>query len=190
MKLISRNRNRRRQMVAWTLLEMMVATAVLSISGAAVCTAYLFGLRSFQALSNYAQLDQKNREGMDRITKEIRQASTMRPSQTGAISFVAGNGAEITYRHDAVTRQVTRWSNGVNTGPILFDCDAPRYQMGRRFPTPTNELPYEETSAVNDAKILDLTWKTGRQLRGNLTNTESIQTAKIVLRRKAIAGIP
>ena len=55
---------------AWTLLEMMISVAVFGIAGGAVASAYVFSLRSFQALSNYAILDQQNREAIDRITRE------------------------------------------------------------------------------------------------------------------------
>jgi prepilin-type N-terminal cleavage/methylation domain-containing protein len=67
----------KRRKAGWTLVEMMLAVGIFSIAGGAVATAYVFSLRSFQALSNYAILDQQNREAIDRITREVRQANSV-----------------------------------------------------------------------------------------------------------------
>ena len=58
------------------LIEMMIAMGIFGLVGGAVGSAYVFGLRSFQALSNYAVLDAQNRKAMDTITKEIREATS------------------------------------------------------------------------------------------------------------------
>ena len=49
----------------YTLVEMTVAMAVFSISGLALASVFLFSIKSFAAMGNYAVLDQANREAMD-----------------------------------------------------------------------------------------------------------------------------
>ena len=118
---------------AWTLVEMMFAVATFSVAGAAVGSAYVFGLRSFQAVSNYAVLDQDNREAMDRITREIRSARAV-VAHTNSDTFsmltvMNANYAEITYTFDFPNRQLKRTSNSV-TQVLLEDCHLLKFNLG------------------------------------------------------------
>src|SRR5437660_10798139 len=60
---------------AWSLLEMMVAMGIFSMAGLAMMSLYIFSSRSLVSLSNYAVLDQYNRQAMDTLTSEIREAT-------------------------------------------------------------------------------------------------------------------
>lgn len=170
----------------WTLLEMMIAVTVFSIAGAAVGATYLFGIRSFQAISNYAQLDQQNREAMDLLTREIRQANSVTAYQNGANSYltlVDGNRVPITYTFNGTTRQFIRTSNGVPR-VLLEDCSLLSFNLGMR--PPNTNFGYFPTTNVNLAKIVDLTWRTSRELPGGVINSENIQTARIVIRKQKV----
>ena len=59
---------------AWTLVEIMVAVAVFSIVGLVLMGTYLFSVKTMASMYNYALLDQSNRQAMDQLTREIRQA--------------------------------------------------------------------------------------------------------------------
>lgn len=173
---------------AWTLVEMMFAVATFSVAGAAVGSAYVFGLRSFQAVSNYAVLDQDNREAMDRITREIRSARAV-VAHTNSDTFsmltvMNANYAEITYTFDFPNRQLKRTSNSV-TQVLLEDCHLLKFNLGTR--APGEGFTYEPTSDRDKAKLVDLTWKTYRTLPGAVTNSEYIQTAKIAIRKHKIS---
>jgi prepilin-type N-terminal cleavage/methylation domain-containing protein len=173
----------------WTLLEMMIAVTIFSIAGAAVGSAYLFGLRSFQALSNYSILDQQNRKALDILTREVRQARRVEFKNDDTLVLKDGNYDTITYKFDSNTDQFTRTMN-MNTEVLLEDCSLIKFVMATRVPN-TNVLndanfytDYYETSDVNEAKVLNLTWKTRRELPNGVGQSENIQTARIVVRKQ------
>jgi hypothetical protein len=178
----------RKGLRAWTLLEMMFAVATFSIAGAAVASAYIFSLRSFQAVSNYAVLDQDNREAMDRITREIRSARAVvfhTNSDTFSMLTVKDAGYnDISYTFDFPNRQLKRTSPA-GTKVMLDNCHLLKFNLGTR--APGAGFTYTNATRLDQAKLVDLTWKTYRTLPGGVTNSEYIQTAKIAIRKHKIS---
>jgi type II secretory pathway pseudopilin PulG len=171
----------------WTLLEMMLAVGIFSLASAAICTAYVFSLRSFQGLSNYAVLDQQNRQAMDLLTREIRQANCVTSYSTnGSLTLLDGNGQTVTYSFNPTTRQFLRTAAG-STTVLLNDCSLIKFQMGMR--PPNTNYGYFPATNVNVAKMIDISWKTGRSLPGGVANTENIQTARIVIRKQKVSSL-
>lgn len=169
---------------------MMLGVAIFSIAGGAVATAYVFGLRSFQALSNYSILDQQNREAMDLLTREVRQAWYVSAKDDNSLTLVDGNRGTITYTFSPTTQQLTRNSNGV-TSVLLNDCSLINFTMATRVPnTNVNDLNYYtdiyKTVDINEAKVVNLSWKTRRELPGGVGQSENIQTARIVIRKQKL----
>jgi len=184
-----------RKLAGWTLLEMMIGVTVFSIAGAAISTAYVFSLRSFQALSNYSILDQQNREAIDRITREVRQARTVSAMDTyltRTLSLIDGDGNTVTYKFDRyqqnLTRTKTKPTGGTLEKTVLLDnCSLINFNLGMRPPIGGASITnYYPTTDLNKAKIVDLTWKTSRALPHGLANSENIQTARIVIRKQKI----
>ena len=178
---------RLKRIAAYTMIEMMIAVAVFSIAGGAMGSAYLFGLRSFQSLSNYAKLDKENREAVDRISRELREASSISSFDNylqNKLVFVDGNGKSITYQFNRYAQTLSRTSNGV-VSVMLTNCSLINFNLGTRAVS-TNYV-YDATTDPNHAKIIDLTWKTSKSLMGGrLTESENIQTARIILRKQAL----
>ena len=175
-----------RRTAAYTLIEMMFAVAVFAIAGGAVGVSYLFSLRSFAALNNYSMLDGQNREAIDRISRELRQARSITSFDnylSRRLVFVDGNYKTITYTFNRYTQQLTRTSNTVTT-VLLDDCSLINFNLGTRAVN-TNYV-YDPTSNPDHAKIIDLTWRTSRSLPGGPANSENIQTARIVIRKQAL----
>src|SRR5947209_4410455 len=97
---------------AFTLVETMVAVAVFSVAAAALATIFLFSIRSYAAMANYAVLDQKNRQAMDQLTFEIRQAKKIVNYITNATSssliITNGSGDQVTYTFSRPNQTVSR----------------------------------------------------------------------------------
>src|SRR4051812_1467359 len=95
---------------AWTLVEMMVAVTIFAISGLALSTIFMFSIKSYAAMANYAVLDQKNRQAMDTLTYELRQAIKVVDYSSNATSssltITNGSGVQVTYTFDASNQQV------------------------------------------------------------------------------------
>jgi len=172
----------------WTLLEIMIGVAIFSIASAAMATAYVFSLRSFQAMSNYSILDMQNRVAMDKLTREVRQAWSISARNTNSLTLVDGNGNYVTYTFNPNTKQLIRNDNGMRT-VLLDDCDLINFTMATRVPnTNINDFHYYtdlyKTSDINQAKVINLSWKTKRTLPGGVAQSENIQTARIVIRKQ------
>ena len=178
---------RLKRVVGWTLLEMMIGMAVFTISGAAVGSVYMFSLRSFQSLSNYSVLDGQNREALDIISRELREAKSISSFDNylqNKLVFVDGNNKTVTYQFNRYSKTLTRSSGSINT-VLLTNCSLINFRLGTRAVS-TNYV-YDPTSDPDHAKIIDLTWKTSKSLLNNrITQSENVQTARIVIRKQAL----
>jgi len=156
----------------------------------------IYGTRSFQALGNYTELDSQSRNALDRIRPEMRQATRLVSFQTNlpTKSFMLTNEDENTYM--SVTwysdsRKLVYQSTSTPATTLLTECDNWDYSLFSRAPmvTSTNMSFYPATNGsgvitASQCKLLNMNWKCSRTIRGSKMNTESIQTAQIVLRNK------
>jgi len=170
---------------AWTLVEMMVAVAVFSVAGLALSTIFIFSIRSFAALSNYALLDRENRNAMDQMTREIREArQVVNYTTNGAssLSILGGDGNVVTYSFDPNSKQMLRQVSTGESAVLLTNCDLLSFQLFMRTPVTNSLQPY--TVASNDyqstVKVVQLTWKTSCTLPNARVTSENVQTARVV----------
>ena len=183
---------RRRNQAGWTLAEMAVAAGVFSISGLALATIFLFCIRSFAAMTNYAVLNRANRHAMDVVVREIRQAYNVVDYSSNATSRVLtllnGDGKNVTYTFDANTKQFTR-NDGTTTTTLLTNCNLLNFQLYVRPPESNsfNNYPISTTTSnwQSDVKVVELSWKTSMAICPTaLVNSEEVQTAKVVIRKQ------
>jgi type II secretory pathway component PulJ len=173
---------------AWTLIELMVSVAVFAIAGLALSTIFVFSIRSFAALTNYAMLDKENRMAMDRITREIREAKQIVNYTTNgasSLSILNGDNQTVTYTFDPNSKMMTRQVGG-GSEVLLTNCDLLAFNLFMRTPVTNSLQPY--TLASNDwattVKVVQLTWKTSVTLPNAQVNSENIQTARVVIRKQ------
>ncbi|HWW02089.1 MAG TPA: prepilin-type N-terminal cleavage/methylation domain-containing protein [Candidatus Acidoferrum sp.] len=182
---------------AWTLIEMMVAVAVFSIVAAALGTIFMFSLRSYAAMANYALLDQYDRQAMDLVTKEIRQAQSFvdytSNATTRALIITNGDGVQVTYAFDSSKQRVTRAGTDGSFKILLTNCNLLSFNLFMRPPAPpTNSLfdGYPPVIASGSGwqktvKVIQLSWKTSMSICPTpIVNSEDIQTACIVIRKQ------
>lgn len=175
---------------AWTLAEMMVATGVFSISGLALATIFLFCIRSFAAMTNYAVLDKANRHAMDTITAEIRQAQQVvnysSNSASTSLTILNGGGVNVTYTFDSAHQQFTR-NDGTST-VLLTNCNLVAFGLFYKPPISNSWDWYNLYLGTNwqqQVKIVQLTWKTSMNICPTAQiNSEDVQTASIVIRKQ------
>ncbi|HZR17021.1 MAG TPA: prepilin-type N-terminal cleavage/methylation domain-containing protein [Verrucomicrobiae bacterium] len=173
-----------------TLVELMVATGIFSISGIALATIFLFCIRSFAAMTNYATLDKCNRHAMDIVTAEIRQAqkvlSFSSNSTSTSLTILNGAGANVTYAFDSTRQQFTR--NDGNTTVLLTNCNLVAFGLYVRPPASNSFDMYPLNTGVNwqqQVKTIQLTWKTSMNICPTAQiNSEDVQTACIVIRKQ------
>ena len=177
---------------AWTLVEMMMGVAVFAIAGAALATLFLFSVRSFAGLSNYAILDQYNRQAMDQLTYEIRQAQQVVDYSSNATSstltIINGSGLTVNYIFDGANQQVRRTASDGTTKLLLTNCNLLTFGLYMRPPTNGTFDVYQVTMTTNwqqMVKVIQLSWKTAMSICPTpVVNSEDIQTARIVIRKQ------
>ena len=170
-----------------TLIEMLVASCVGVMVLAVVAVLSVYALRSFTAMGNYADLEEKGRTALDQITRDLRQA-------TGVISFNQSGPDKwlrLTNALEGVSRKY-KWvgrelvcETGASEHIYLTECDEWNFTLYQRTPMPgsTNEFyPISDPSDAGMCKMIEMSWKCSRTMLGRKWNTESPQSARIVLR--------
>ncbi len=193
MKVVRTLTNRSRYQAAWTLLETSIAVCISSVIMAALMQTSLFTSRSFVAMGNYNELDQLSRDALDRMTRDIRQAKVFSPQyyRTNLMIFTNLDNGYFGYVWNPRTKVVSRFTGAFNaavnafstaqTNTILTGCDYFSFRIWQRNPTNDFQFPWSANKSPIDTKLVDVSWRCSRRVL-NQYNTESVQTARIVLR--------
>ena len=180
----------------FTLLEVLIAMGLASLVLATVASLSVYGARSSITIANYTDLDSKSRYALDVIGREIRQATAVTSYQTNASgkSLVLTNEDEaigVSLAYDANARTLVLAKTGQPPLTALTECDRWDFSLYQRTPYgfPTNLIFYPATNNagvldLSICKIVNMTWKCSRKIMQQKVNTESVQTAQIVLRNK------
>lgn len=168
-----------RSLSAMSLIEILVSVFLSTILFAALSMLWVNGARSVLAMTNYTELDRASKYALDIMSRDIRQAKAMTSYSANSIAMTNTTGTAYSYTYNSGAKTLTRTFGGVNK-VLLTGCDRLAFTIYQR--TPTNNFTFTKTTVLNEAKLVDVNWKCSRQLMGQLANTESIQTAKIVMR--------
>ena len=195
-----------------TLVEVMVSVALGSVLLAMASSLWLFGSRSFVAMSNYSDLGTRSRTALDLMSREIRQATRVIGFEnTGTAKWLAVTndalGTTVIYTWNAGSRSLVRHEVGILTvsaGPsamaapstalpsqvYLTECDRWDFNLYQRAPQKDGSyvfFPATNAAGAYDlsvCKLINMTWKCSRTMLGTKVHTESVQTAQVVLRNK------
>jgi pilin/secretion family protein with methylation motif len=196
MSALAKGTVHRKRLRGFTLVEAMIAMGLGTMVLAATAMLTLYGARTSVAVVNYEDLDSKSRYALDIISREIRQANAVLSYQTNlpVTSFTLTNYAQaaaITLSWDSTAGTVTMAKTGQNTITNLTQCDQWNFGFYQRTPlvTGTNVLFYPATNSAGNldlsvCKLISMSWKCSRGILGAKINTESVQTAEIVMRNK------
>ncbi len=165
-----------------TLMEMMVAMGISSALLVVIMMITVYTARSFGAISNYVALDRDSRKALDLLTSNIRQADGVLAITTNQLKL-SFNAAELTYTYSPSAKTLSETWNGT-TRTILVGCDTFAFSALQRNSVPGSYDYYPATLDESAAKIVQVSWVCSKQLLGNLINTESVQSAKIVIRKQ------
>ena len=182
---------RRKLIIGFTLIEMLVSVGLGAMLLAGVMILYINGIRSFVAMGNYQNLDVKSCSTLDVLSREIRNSTVLLsyvPNQSLTLSNAsARNGLGqiniITYDPTARTVVLKRTAQSDLTN--LTECDRWSFAIYNRVPiTSSTNISFNAVTNATDCKLINMSWKCSRTVLGTKLNTESVQTAQIVLRNK------
>jgi len=165
---------------AFTLMEMMVAMAVSGLALGAMATFVLYSARSFNAMFNYADLEQKTQIAVNTLSREIRQAQAVMYYATNELIFRDYDGNLLTYSWNPTSRALVRVKNN-QAKVLLTECDYLAFEVWQRSPIQNTWSNYP-TLAITNAKLVSVNWRCSRTILGVTMNTETVQNSKIVIR--------
>lgn len=196
MKMMLRSQPRRpHSPQGFTVAELMVAVAISTIAFAIVGALSLYALRSFTAMSNYADLDSKSNLALDRFSYDLRKCTGLLAYDKNAANrfFLFTNRNEMISVRVAwdqaarvlVTTKMDIYEGAPRTQVFtnLTECEFWDYQLFQQTPVYNKTNEFVAFGPGARCKLINMTWKCSRtMLKSQKWNTESVQTAKIVLR--------
>ena len=175
---------KRRKSAGMTLMELLVAVGVGGIILSALGSLVFYTGRSFAALANYVDLDNYSRTALDRMSREIRQTRRLIEGNDTKLVFEDFDGTQLIFQYHSSSRTLTRTKDGVmDTEPLLKDCDYLKFSMFQRNPVGGTYDQYPTATAAT-CKLVQLRWVCSRDLVYAKWNTESVQSAKVVIRKQ------
>ena len=167
-----------------TLVELMVSVGISSVLLLALASLTFYTGRSFAALTNYVDLDAHSRSALDTMSREIRQTKRLIAGTSTSLTFEDFDGKQLVYAYDATNRLLTRTKDGVpDPKPLLTECNFLQFSMFQRNPVNGTYNQYPTANAAT-CKLVQLRWVCSRDLIAARWNTESVQSAKIVIRKQ------
>lgn len=165
-----------------TLVEYLVSIGIGALILLIVAPLSLYSGRSFAGLANYVDLNSSSVLAMDRMTMDVRQTVGLTAYTTNSLTFNDGtNKPPLIYNYSPGARTLTR-TQGSETNVLLKECDSLQFRIYQRTPLPGTYDQYLAASAAN-CKVIEVKWNCSRTILGAKMNTESAQSAKIVIRK-------
>lgn len=173
---------RRSGQYGFTLMEFMVTTAIATVLFLVIGTVTAFSGRSLVALANYSDLVAQSRQTLNLVTKEIRQAKDVLSCAAGDLTLLDADNQPLRYYFDANSGTFSRSKSGTNQ-VLLQDCKYLNFLVFQRNTIPGTYTQYP-ASGTNTSKLIELNWKCSRSILGIQINSEDVQSAMVVIRKK------
>lgn len=163
-----------------TLIEVLIALGIGALLLMAVASMTMFSSKSLLGLYNYVDLSSANRLALDKMTREIRETQRLSAFSTNMLTFVDFDGKTLLYQYFPSERVLTRSKDGVNE-TLLTGCDNLTFTAFRRN---TVQGTFDLGTTNLDTKVISVNWTCSRSILGARVNTEPVQSAKIVIRKR------
>jgi Tfp pilus assembly protein PilW len=167
--------------LAFTLVETLVGVAIGGIVLLTLTQLVFYTGRSFAALYNYIELDKYSRNALDQMVYKIRQADAMTTYSSNRLEFAYDGTNTLVYQYSPTAKSLTETLAG-QSKVLLKGCDMLQFSIYQRNTMSGTYDQFPATLTNNAAKLVQLSWTCSRSVLGARINTESVQSAKIVIR--------
>ncbi len=151
------------------------------ILGAAAQLTFFTG-RSFASLFNYTDLDLYSRNALDTMSRDIRQAQYVTNATSTSVTFQDWDNTPLQYSWDPNALTLSRIKAGQNQ-VLLVNCVYLNFALYQRNPVGGTYDQYP-AATPGTCKLVQVTWVCARQILGFNVNTESVQSARFVIRKE------
>ena len=173
------NRGQKRQL-AFTLIEVLLASALSLVLAGILAMFFAFSLRSFAAMTNYADMNQRSQMALDKMSKDIRQARSLTAYTNNSLTFLDVNNNSLRYTFDSSKGTLVRVSGGTTT-TYLTNCDSLNFWVYQHTPI-SNSFDCYLPAAVTNTRVIQVTWHCFRKILGTKVTTENVESATLSLR--------
>jgi hypothetical protein len=115
--------------------------------------------------------------------QQIRQTGSLIGFTTNKLTFTDYDGGSLVFDYNQTNRTLVRIKSGVST-VLLTECDSLNFAIFQRCTTNGTFGNYPTSLQASNTKVVQMTWACSRIVSGSKQNTESMQTAKIVIRNQ------
>jgi hypothetical protein len=164
----------------YSLLELLLSSGLVSLLLIVLAHLSFYGSRSFVAIANYVDLEMRSRNALDLMTREIRQSMQLAAADTSSLTLTDADGLPLQYVYNSQAQTLRRIKSGQER-VLLTGCESFTVDIFQR--NPTNDFNVVPTSNPALCKLIQLNWKCSRGILSGF-NTESIQSAKVVIRKQ------
>jgi hypothetical protein len=164
------------------LAEAVITIGITGLIMATLASILAFSGHNFEAFTNYVDLDGGNRIAMDTLTRDLRECNRVTACTSTLLAVEDSDGSAISYSYSSTTQTLTRTKNGVSK-TLLHGCDMLSFSIAQRNPVGGSYDVYPAPSPAT-AKVVNVSWNCSRTIFGRRMNTESAQTARVVIRKQ------
>jgi hypothetical protein len=165
---------------AFTMIEMLVASSLALALAAVIATLTYHCSYSFVSMANYTDMNKQSQLALDKLSKEIRQARGLIAYSTNSITLLDADGVSFKLTYNPSARTLTKLAGG-NTTTYLTECNALNFFVYQHTII-SNTFACYNTANVTNARVIQMTWKCSRDIRGKKATSDSVQSAEIVIR--------
>jgi hypothetical protein len=166
------------------MVEMVVALGLGTLILASVVAVTITVSQAMLSIGNYNDLDRKSSRTLDTFSRDVRNASAVVTNTPTYLLLTNGyEGSLTSYKWDGsnVVNRVYSSVNGTKAvTAMLTNCDIFAIQYYQR--NPNGNFLFVTSSVTSQIKLISVSWKCSRTVLGSKLNTESVQTAIVVIR--------
>jgi Tfp pilus assembly protein PilW len=163
-------------------MEIIVGMAIGGVILTALMQFIFYTGRSFAALANYTELDRYSRNALDQMVYKIRQADQMTHFSSNRMVFAYNTTNTLAYNYSPTAKILTETVGNGQPKILLRGCDELSFTVFQRNTAAGTYDQFPATLTNNAVKLVQLSWTCSRTVLGARINTESVQSAKIVIR--------
>lgn len=165
-----------------SLVELIVTLAITLVVGTAFSSFLYSASVNLGNMFTYADMDSANQKAINMMTREIRLARRVISASSGNLTIENTNGVAVTYAYRSSDRSLVRTASG-STSQLLRNCDAATFTLCKGARSNAFEV-FPAATNVAEAKIVDFSWRCSKQMTGGLVASDSLASAKIILRNQ------
>ena len=139
---------------AFTLVELMVASALGLVVATVIAMLAFFSTRSFVTMADYTEMNQRSQFALDKMSKEIRQTRQLTAFSTNSLTFANADGNPLSFTYSPTTRGLVRVSGG-QTNTLLTDCDALQFRIYQHT-MKSNTFDCYDSATVTNAWVIQV----------------------------------